>query len=262
MNNNPLDFIGLKLIRLTDKFGGAVQMAMSAFVWLFKARLEVRQTLTQCVKIGVDSLPVTVLTSCFTGMVLALQTGTTMKSIFNEPLFIGSIVSFALIKELSPVLTAYVIAGRAGAAITAEIGTMQVTDQIDALYTLGTNPIRFLVIPRYIACIIMIPLLTVFADFCGVLGGFLVASVRLDVASQTFYDEIFTYMTVNDFMHGYIKSYLFAFTIATVCCYMGLTTKGGAEGVGKSTTSAVVVSMVMILVIDYFASALLIAVGI
>jgi phospholipid/cholesterol/gamma-HCH transport system permease protein len=185
-----------------------------------------------------------------------------MKSIFNEPLFVGSIVSFALVKELSPVLTAYVIAGRAGAAITAEIGTMEVTDQIDALYTLGTNPIRFLVIPRYIASIIMIPLLTVFASFCGVLGGFLVAVLKLDVANETFYSDIFTYMRVTDFMHGFIKSFLFAFMIATVSCYMGLTTRGGAEGVGKSTTRAVVVSMVMILVIDYFASAALIAIGI
>lgn len=237
-------------------------MAWSAFVWSFRARIEYSQTLTQCVKIGINSLPVTMLTSCFTGMVLALQTGSTMKNIFNEPLFLGSIVSFALVKELSPVLTAYVIAGRAGAAITAEIGTMEVTDQIDALYTLGTNPIRFLVIPRYIACLIMVPLLTVFADFCGVLGGFFVAALRLDVANQTFYDEIFTYMRVTDFMHGYIKSYLFAFAIATVCCYMGLSTRGGAEGVGKATTAAVVVSMVMILMIDYFASALLITIGI
>lgn len=254
--------LGKLMLRFLDQLGGAAQMAGSAIVWSFKARIEYSQTLAQCVKIGVNSLPVTMLTSCFTGMVLALQTGSTMKNIFNEPLFLGSIVSFALVKELSPVLTAYVIAGRAGAAITAEIGTMEVTDQIDALYTLGTNPIRFLVIPRYIACLIMVPLLTVFADFCGVLGGFFVAALRLDVANQTFYDEIFTYMRVTDFMHGYIKSYLFAFAIATVCCYMGLSTRGGAEGVGKATTAAVVVSMVMILMLDYFASALLITLGI
>ncbi|HOX23050.1 MAG TPA: ABC transporter permease, partial [Elusimicrobiales bacterium] len=184
------------------------------------------------------------------------------QSIFNEPIFVGAIVGFSLVKELGPVLTAIVVAGRAGAAMAAELGTMRVTEQIDALNVLGTDPIRYLVIPRYIACIIMIPLLTVYSMFSGIIGGFMVSVSKLDVPSNTYWDDILNYMDISDFMHGFSKSYVFAFMIATVCCYKGLTTKGGAEGVGKSTTGAVVASMVLVLVLDYFATAVLVALGI
>jgi len=195
-------------------------------------------------------------------MVLALQSGYTSKSLFNEPLYVGSVVGFSLVKELGPVLTAIVVAGRAGAAVTAEIGTMKVTEQIDALYTLGTNPSSYLIIPRYIAFFITLPILTIFSDFIGILGGFMVSVVKLGVASTVYWDDIFMYMEIKNFMHGFIKSFFFAFMIATVSCYKGLYTEGGAQGVGKSTTQSVVSSMVLILVIDYFVSSLLVAVGI
>ena len=139
---------------------------------------------------------------------------------------------------------------------------MKVTEQIDALYTLGTNPTRYLLVPRYIAFMITLPLLTVFADFIGILGGCLVATVKLGVSPSVYMNDIFTFLDIGDFMHGFLKTFFFAFMIATVSCYKGLNTRGGAEGVGKATTEAVVASMVLVLVMDYFISALLVAVGI
>ena len=257
-----LPSIGEHLINLARKLGQTWYMVGSVFFWLFRSKLEFRQIVKQTTRIGVDSVSVTTLTSLFTGMVLALQSGYSSKSLFNEPLYVGSVVGFSLVKELGPVLTAIVVAGRAGAAVTAEIGTMKVTEQIDALYTLGTNPSRYLLIPRYFAFMIALPLLTVFSDFIGITGGFIVSVVKLRVASSVYWDDIFMYMEIKNFMHGFIKSFFFAFIIATVSCYKGLHTEGGAQGVGMATTESVVSSMVLIMAVDYFVSALLVSIGI
>ncbi|HAT72685.1 MAG TPA: ABC transporter permease [Elusimicrobia bacterium] len=254
--------VGHEFMNLAEALGGAALMLKSVVFWSFSAKFEAKETVKQAVKIGVDSFTVVALTSFFTGMVLALQMGQSTKNLFNEPLYIGTMVAFSMLKELGPVLTSIVVAGRAGAVVTAEIGTMQVTEQIDALYTLGTNPTRYLLVPRYLAFLITLPLLTVFADFIGVAGGCIVGMVKLGVPSSVYFDDIFTYLETADFMHGFLKTYFFAFMIATVSCYKGLHTEGGAEGVGKSTTEAVVVSMVLVMVMDYFISALLVAVGI
>jgi phospholipid/cholesterol/gamma-HCH transport system permease protein len=262
MKFNPFQIVGKTLMPKALDMGKAAGMVKSSVFWITRSKLELKRTFGESLKIGVNSLPVVFLTSFFTGMVLALQAGSTSKDLFNEPMFIGALVGFSLVKELGPVLTSIVISGRAGAAITAEIGTMQVTDQIDALYMLGTNPIKYLVIPRYIACIVMIPLLTVCANASGIIGGFLISNLKLGVPSSTYWDEILTFMKIKDYMHGFLKSFVFAFMIATVCCYKGLSTRGGAEGVGRSTTQAVVISMVMVLVLDYFATAILVAIGI
>jgi len=256
-----LSLMGRGVLGSADSLGGAALMVRSSFFWLFRSKLEVKQTVIQSVKIGVESVGVILLTNFFTGMVLALQVGTVTQNLFNEPIYIGTVVGFALVKELAPVLTAVVVSGRAGAAIAAELGTMRVTEQIDALYTLGTSPARYLVIPRYLAMMLMLPILTVFACFAGVWGGFFVSVIKLHVASTVYWDDILTLMRISDFMHGFLKSFAFAFTIATVSCYKGLSTKGGAEGVGRATTDAVVISMVLILVLDYFATAALVAVG-
>jgi len=256
------EFIGREFMSLAEAMGSAALMVRSVIFWLFRSRFEWRETIKQSVTIGVDSLTVTALTSFFTGMVLSLQTGQSSKNLFNEPLYIGTMVAFSMLKELGPVLTSVVVAGRAGAVVTAEIGTMKVTEQIDALYTLGTNPTRYLLVPRYIAFMITLPLLTVFADFLGIMGGCLVGVMKLGVPSSVFMNDIYTYLEVSDFMHGFLKTFFFAFMIATVSCYKGLNTRGGAEGVGKATTEAVVASMVLVLVMDYFISALLVAVGV
>jgi phospholipid/cholesterol/gamma-HCH transport system permease protein len=253
--------VGRRVMSLAQKLGALSLMIKSVVVWSFRAKPEIREIVKQTVRIGVDSLPVTILTSFFTGMVLALQMGYTSKYLFNEPLYIGTMVAFSLVKEMAPVLTSIVVAGRVGASVTAEIGTMKVTEQIDALYTLGTNPTRYLLIPRYVAFLITIPLLTVFADFTGIFGGFLVSNVKFSVPSTVYWNDIVTFMEIKNFMHGFVKTFAFAFMIVTVSCYKGLTCEEGAEGVGKATTQSVVTSMVLVMVLDYFISAVLVAVG-
>lgn len=252
---------GQAALNFTRKLGAVALMLKSIAVWMYRAKLETREIVKQSVRIGVESLPVTLLTSFFTGMVLALQMGYTSKSFFNEPIYIGTMVAFSLVKELSPVLTSIVVAGRVGASVTAEIGTMKVTEQLDALYTLGTNPTRYLLIPRYIGFLLTIPLLTVFADFIGILGGLIVSYSKFNVPAAVYMNDIITSMEIKNFMHGFVKTFFFSFMIATVSCYKGLTCKEGAEGVGKATTEAVVLSMVLVMVLDYFISSALVAVG-
>ncbi len=259
---NPIRLVGRNMINITLELGKATLMIKNVFYWFFKSKLESEQIFKQTVRIGIDSLGVVALTSLFTGMVLSLQSGYTSKNLFNEPLYIGTLVGFSLVKELAPVLTAIVVAGRAGSNITAEIASMAVSEQLNALYTLGTNPYSYLFVPRYIAFLIALPVLTLFANIIGILGGFFVASIKLSVPSTVFFDDIFQFMEIKNFMHGFIKTFFFAFTIATISCYKGLYTSGGAEGVGKATTQSVVLSMIMILVIDYFVSSFLALIGI
>ncbi len=254
--------LGKRMMNWLSQTGGAADMVRSIGFWLVRSRFEFKQFVRQSVVIGVESFGVTALTSLFTGMVLALQAGNTINSIFGDPIYVGTIVSFSLIRELGPVLTGVVVAGRAGAAVTAHIGTMAVTEQLDALHTLGTNPTQYLVIPRMFAFLLTMPILTVFSNFFGIIGGWLVAVYALGVPGEIYTSDITTFMDVNDFMHGFLKSFVFAFLVATVCCYKGISTRGGAEGVGKATTGAVVTCIVMILVLDYFLTAILTAFGI
>ena len=254
--------VGKGVLAASEETGHFVFLIRSTFQWIFRGKIEWRQTLIQMARIGVDSLPVTAMTSFFTGMVLALQTGASSKHFFNVPLFVGTVVSFSIVMELGPVMTAIVVAGRAGAAIAAELGTMKVTEQIDALYTLGTDPVRYLVIPRLLAFLVVLPLLTVISDFTGIIGGLFVARVKYDIPTNVYWHDIIDNMEIRHFVHGFLKTFIFAFVVAMVSSYKGVTTRGGAEGVGKSTTQAVVMSMVLVLVLDYFATALLNALGI
>jgi phospholipid/cholesterol/gamma-HCH transport system permease protein len=253
---------GGTILRLAEETGHFVLLVRSTLQWIFRGKIEWRQTLIQMGRIGVDSLPVTSMTSFFTGMVLALQTGASSKHFFNVPLFVGTVVSFSIVMELGPVMTAIVVAGRSGAAIAAELGTMKVTEQIDALYTLGTDPVRYLIIPRLLAFLSVLPILTVISDFTGIIGGLFVARVKYDIPTIVYWHDIVDNMEVRHFVHGFLKTFVFAFIVSMVSSYKGVTTRGGAEGVGKSTTAAVVSSMVLILVLDYFATALLNALGI
>lgn len=254
-----LRWLGGPILNITETLGQLAILMRQTLGWLRSA--ERPSVFAQMVSIGTESLPVTVLTSLFTGMVLALQTGVSFRRVFNEPIYVGTVVGLSLTKELGPVLTAVVVAGRVGAAIAAEIGTMKVTEQLDALYTLGTNPIRFLAVPRLIACLICIPILTLIANFVGIVGGLLIAVYRLGIPQTTYLNEIQA-LTWKEGTHGLAKSFVFAGIITLISCYKGFTCEGGAEGVGKATTSAVVISMVLILVCDYFLSALLVAFGI
>jgi phospholipid/cholesterol/gamma-HCH transport system permease protein len=254
-----LDWAGHLLLEISETMGRLVILCRQTIYWLRSA--ERRLVMQQLVEIGVNSFPVTALTSLFTGMVLALQTGFSFRKVFNEPIYVGTVVGLSLVKELGPVLTAVVIAGRVGAAIAAELGTMKVTEQLDALYTLGTSPVKYLAAPRFIACLIGIPILTLMAVFIGIIGGGLVAVYRLSIPSSIYINEI-RQIGWKEGAHGLIKSFFFAGIIVTISCYKGFTCEGGAEGVGKATTDAVVYSMVLILVLDYFLSAILVAFGI
>ena len=257
-----LELTGRPLVGIMEQLGQFALLIRSTIQWLLRGRIEWRQSLIQMIRIGIQSMPVTLLTTFFTGMVLALQSGATSKHFFNEPLYLGTVVSFAVVMELGPVMTAIVVTGRAGAAIAAELGTMRVTEQIDALYTLGTDPVRYLVIPRVLAFLVVLPILSVMSDFSGNIGGYVLASIRFGVPSNVYWHNIIDVMLPRHFWHGFLKTFLFAFTISFVSCFKGLTTRGGAEGVGKSTTAAVVISMIAVIVLDYFATALLNVLGI
>ena len=211
--------------------------------------------LEQMEKVGVSSLPLVSLTSLFTGMVLALQTAYQLQKI-SARLYIGPLVALSVTRELGPVLTALVIAGRVGAAITAELGTMRVTEQIDALQTLATDPVRYLVTPRLLALVVMLPVLTLYADTIGILGGYLVAVYKLGIGSSLYMTMTQNALRFKDFFTGLFKAIVFAIIIATVACREGFETTGGAEGVGRSTTLSVVISFILIIAADCFFTAL------
>ncbi len=251
--------LGIQFLDFASMLGRVTQLIVQTSQWIARGAVDTRTTVQQMIEIGINSSPVIGLSSLFTGMVLALQTGASSRNIFNEPIYIGTVVGFSLVKELGPVLTAVVMAGRVGASIAAEIGTMKVTEQVDALYTLGTNPVRYLAVPRFIACGVMVPVLTIMANIVGIMGGLIVTMYRWDVPSSVYWEDILNFMMISDFMHGLIKSIFFGIIIVTTAVYQGFQCEGGAEGVGKSTTSAVMISMMLILISDYFLTALLVA---
>ncbi|MGQ9617606.1 MAG: MlaE family ABC transporter permease [Candidatus Aminicenantia bacterium] len=223
---------------------------------IFTKPFEKRMFLAQLIEIGNRSLPVVSLTSLFTGMVLALQTFIGMKR-FGGEMYVGSVVGISLTKELIPVLTGLMVAGRVGSAMAAEIGTMKVTEQIDALYTLGADPIKYLVIPRFISAIIMVPVLTAYGDAIGLIGARFVSVQLMGLTPTLFSEFLLLYTEWWDATSGLIKALFFGAIIAIIGCFKGIKTEGGAEGVGKSTTSAVVVSSILILIADFFVAKIL-----
>ncbi|MFQ6112753.1 MAG: MlaE family ABC transporter permease [bacterium] len=210
----------------------------------------------QMVNIGNRSLPIVVVTATFSGMVASVQTAYQITGFV--PLYVvGSVVGESMILELGPVITALVLAGRVGANIAAELGTMRVTEQIDALESLAINPINFLVVPRVIAGLIMLPVLTVFADFVGIVGGWFIALYTMDITTTDFFKGFRMFFVPWDLFYGIIKAAFFGLTITLVSSYIGFDTHGGAEGVGKATTHAVVVSCLIILFLDYVLASIL-----
>lgn len=217
--------------------------------------LKRKHIFSQMSKIGVDSLPIVFLTALFTGIVLALQGAYQMQKM-DARAYIANLVSLSMFRELGPVLTALVVAGRVGAAITAELGTMRVTEQIDALETLATNPVKYLIVPRFIAIMVMLPLLTIYADIIGILGGYFVGVFKLGINSRMYINMTFDPLVLKDFFTGVAKAVLFAALISIISCYQGFNTEGGAEGVGTATTFSVVLSFVMIIAADCVLTAL------
>jgi phospholipid/cholesterol/gamma-HCH transport system permease protein len=220
-------------------------------------RLDGRVIFEQLEHIGTASVPVVLITALFTGMVLALQASITLEvKLKGVSQFIGRTVALPFIRELGPVLTGLIVAGRIGSAIAAEIGTMAVTEQIDALQTLATPPLRYLGLPRFLALTVMMPLLTAMSSIVGLLGGYLVAGGLLGISARTYFGDIPEMVGMGDLVSGMGKTVFFGAIIAVVSCYQGFSTTGGAEGVGHATTKAVVWSSILILVSDYFLTSL------
>ena len=216
-----------------------------------------RDVVEQFDRIGVGSLTVVVLTGLFTGVVLALQFGPTLDQ-FGARSVVGRLVSASMIKELGPVLTALMVTGRVGSGIAAELGSMMVTDQINALRALGTDPIRKLVVPRILAGTFMVPLLTVIADGVGLLGGWIVTVFQLNVASSVYWNAVVDGIVIQDVWMGFIKPFFLGFVLVSIGCDVGLRARGGTQGVGKATTNAVVAASVAVLAVNFFVTKLLI----
>lgn len=213
------------------------------------------RVIEQIKKAGFDSLPIVSLVSLFIGFIFALQTAYFMQRIGSE-LYIASLVALSLVRELGPVITALVVAGRVGAAITAEIGSMQVTEQIDALETLATNPIKYLVVPRFLALIVVLPLLTLYADTVGIFGSYLICTLKLGISSSLYLKVTSEALLYKDLFTGISKTVFFGMIIALVSCYQGFNVEGGAEGVGRATTKSVVASFILVIAADCFFTAL------
>ena len=251
-----LELIGRALLRLLEELGRFFQMLGSAASWLIRPPYDVAELFRQMVRVGVDSIPVVFLTTLFTGMVLALQTFNGFKRFHAESL-VGSVVALSLTRELAPVLTALMVTGRVGSAMAAELGTMRVTEQIDALTALGTEPVQYLVVPRVTASVLMLPLLVILGDFVGMYGGYLVAVQLLGANPITYIENSFQYLEISDVTSGIIKAAVFGLIFSLLACVRGYYTEGGAEGVGRATTRAVVSGSLSVLFADFFLTKLL-----
>ncbi len=250
---NPLNGVaalGRGTIGAVRSTGTLTLFALNGLSHLLRPPFYGRAFLRALIDIGFFSLPVVALTAVFTGMVLALQSSTGL-SRFSAGSAIASLVVLSVTRELGPVLAALMVAGRVGAAMAAEIGTMRVTDQIDALATLSTNPMKFLVAPRLLAGLVALPFLVLVADVLGVLGGTIIATVKLGFSVHTYLENTINFVQTGDVLSGLAKAAMFGFLIALLGCYHGYRSKGGAQGVGAATTAAVVSASVLILAFDY-----------
>jgi phospholipid/cholesterol/gamma-HCH transport system permease protein len=242
--------LGRGVLAACASVGNLALFALSGISHLFRPPFYGKMFLRALIEIGFFSLPVVALTAIFTGMVLALQSYTGFSRFAAEGA-VASLVVLSVTRELGPVLAGLMVAGRVGAAMAAEIGTMRVTDQIDALTTLSTNPMKYLVAPRLLAGTIALPLLVVVADILGVLGGFIIATIKLGFSSHTYVSNTINFLHTDDVVSGLSKAAVFGFLITLMGCYHGYRSRGGAQGVGSATTAAVVSASVLILALDY-----------
>jgi phospholipid/cholesterol/gamma-HCH transport system permease protein len=241
----------VKARQVAEQTGGLGLLTGRAFLAMIRPPYEIGLWIRQMEQIGVRSLGVASVTTIFTGMVLALQTALSLPSL-GIKYYIGSVVSKSLVRELGPVLTALIVGGRIGSGMTAEIGTMKVTEQIDALRSMATDPVKKLVVPKLVATLVMLPALTVIGDALGILGGLIVATYTLNLTPGLYLNDVFDSLNLGDVASGIAKSFFFAYFIAVVGCYNGLNTTGGADGVGRATTNTVVVAAILVLVSDFF----------
>lgn len=249
-NRNPVRFIGRKVVNFLTEFGEVSRLLARTFSFVPKIKRDRILFINQMQHIGTNSLPLVVVIGFFTGMVSAWQAASQFKGLISLSL-LGSAVSRAIFMELGPVLTAIVIAGRVGASIAAELGTMKVTEQIDALESLGISPVRYLSTPRVLAGTVMMPILTIFANIIALLGAFIVANFFLNISDKVFFDSVKRFFHPSDIFGGLFKTIFFGGITALIGVHVGLQTLGGAEGVGKSSIRAFVLSAAMVLIMDY-----------
>lgn len=253
-----LDFIGRKVLYGLRIVGEVLILLWQTLISFREAPRNLTSIFSQMTIIGYETLPVASVMAFFMGMVLALQTGTELYKYGTQDI-IGGIVGLSMVRELGPVMTSFLVAGRAGSAMAAEIGVMKVYEEIDALQTLDIDPVRYLVMPRLIAALICVPILTIYADCVGMVGGAIISHLhpRLFISYATYTDSLRMALKISEISVGLIKSFVFGGIIATICCYVGFKTSGGARGIGYSTTRSVVLSFMLILVADYFLTRLL-----
>jgi phospholipid/cholesterol/gamma-HCH transport system permease protein len=242
--------LGRAVLRACQEVGGLALFALEAVSHLVRPPFHGRQFLRHFIEVAYFSLPVVALTALFTGMVLALQSYTGFAR-FNAQSAVASVVALSVTRELGPVLAGLMVAGRIGAAMAAELGTMRVTDQIDALTTLSTDPMKYLVAPRLLAATLALPLLVLVADIIGVMGGYLVGTAKLGFVPALFLNSTWDVLETMDVVSGLVKAAVFGFVIALMGCWCGYRSRGGAQGVGMATTSAVVLASILILALDY-----------
>ncbi len=248
--------IGAATLFLIDEMGRMFIFLLQAVAWLFRPPLRVRHIIKQLHFIGLKSTFVVILTATFTGMVLALQGYYSLRKFGSEGL-LGSAVALSMIRELGPVLASLMVTARAGSAMTAEIGIMRITEQIDALETMAVNPLQYLISPKIVASLLAVPLLVSIFDVVGIWGGYIVGVKLLGVGAGSYWSSIESAVEWKDVYGGILKSMSFGLIVSWVCCYKGFTTSMSAEGLGKATTDAVVLTSVLILIWDYFLTSVL-----
>lgn len=248
--DSPVRRLGEQFFEAVAEVGNVAVFSGLTFMWLLRRRPRWATLVPNFYMIGVKSMPVVAVTGTFIGMVLAVQAHRQFAAMGMETR-LGSVINISLVKELGPVLAATMLAGRVGSAMAAELGTMRVTEQIDALDVLGANPIGYLAVPRLLACVLLIPLLTLMADFMGIIGGAVVATQMLGVDSYHYWAHSRSFVSGIDIFAGVFKSFFFGAAIALISCHRGFSCSAGAEGVGKAATEAFVTSFVAILFLDF-----------
>ncbi|MBW2476511.1 MAG: ABC transporter permease [Deltaproteobacteria bacterium] len=249
---NPFHSIGHKILSTAQGTGEMIALLLETVYYCKEAPRNLSSIYRQVNDIGIGTLPIAMLMSLFVGMVLSLQTGSEL-AMYGSQEAIGAIVGLSMVRELGPVMTSLLVAGRIGSAMAAEVGAMQVYEEIDALKTLEINPVRYLAMPRLIACLLSVPALVVFAVFIGVIGGGVVAEVnpKINVPFSVYYDNMIRALSYKEVLKGLLKALVFGGIIAQVGCYVGFKTKGGARGIGESTTRSVVLSFLLIMFANY-----------
>lgn len=249
--NTPIHRLGAFVLRVVEGMGSISMFCWVTFKWLMVGVPKRSILIPAMYQIGVQSISVVMVTGFFIGMVLAVQTYDQLL-MMNLESRLGSVINATLVRELGPVLAATMLAGRVGSAMAAELGTMRVTEQIDALQALGANPIQYLVVPRFLSCLLLIPLLTAVADGLGIFGGWLFGTQVLGVNSFFYWKYSFEFIAAYDVLSGIVKTFFFGGAISLIACHRGFYSRGGAEGVGRAATEAFVFSFVTILILDFF----------